>query len=350
MAIRGNKQGKRATAIGLDLGSTHMKAAVVARDGERVKLLEYAAAPFTTPAGKAGAEQEFGNELHQFLNRLKVPERHIVAAITCSSAVVCEAELPRIPLEEVRNVLKLNSARYLRRDFSNYLFDTAELKDPQADPKGKKSQTMKLLVAGALRDEVLWYRDALVAAKIKPEAIELAAVSVINAFQVSHREVCEKDVVLLIDVGARSTTINFLRAGQPRLTRIMHFGGVQISEYLSQVLSMDPAAAEEEKMRMSETVQPLVKTALLPLAREIRASVDFFERQQECHVTRAYSCGGSACSEALLGFLGEEVGMPIAQWNPLEGYDLSQLNGEGPVLTGIAPSLAVALGAAVARV
>ena len=350
MATRRNKQSNGTTAIGLDIGSTHLKTVVLGREGEQVQLLEYAIAPFTTPAGKAGAEQEFGNELLQFLGQLKMPERRVSASITCTSAVVCEAELPRIPIEEVRNVLKLNSARYLRRDFSNYLFDAVELMEPLVDPKAKKTPTMKLLVAGALREEVLWFRDALVAAKVKPDVIELAAVSVINAFQASHRAVCEKDVVLLIDVGARSTTINFLRAGQPRLTRIMHFGGVQVSEYLGQVLTLDAKAAEEEKIQMSETVQPLVKTSLLPLAREVRASVDFFERQQECHVTRAFSCGGSACSPVFLKFLSEEVGMQIEQWNPIEGYDLSQYISDVAKLKASAPSLAAALGSAVVRV
>jgi Tfp pilus assembly PilM family ATPase len=254
-----------------------------------------------------------------------------------------------MPLDEVRNALKLNSARFLRRDFSNYYLDAVELCEPAHNGKGKKSITMKVLVGGANREEVLWYRDALTAAKIRPERMELAAVSVVNAFQFTNKEICEKEIVLLVDVGARSTSINFLRFGQPLMTRIMHFGGVQISEYLAQALAIQSTAAEEEKIKMSSGVQPLIKIAILPLAKELRSSIDFFERQQECHVGKAFACGGSACGASILDFLSEEVGLRIECWNPVQSFDTSHFNGEGPRLVAIAPSLAAAVGAAAAR-
>ena len=345
-----NKQSKRNGAVGLDIGRSRIKAASLQRQGDKLQLAQYLVVPSAVPVGKAGAEQQFGQELQQVMSRLNASERHASVAISCNSAIVCEAEFPRMPLEEAKNALKLNSSRYLRRDFTNYYLDAVEVAEVAQDSKAKKSGTMKLLVGGANKDEVRWYRDALLAAKIRPEAIELAAVSVINAFQISHREDCEKDVVLLVDIGAHSTSINFLRGGQPRMTRIMHFGGAQISEYVGQMLTLDSAAAEEEKLKMSEPVQSLVKTALLPLAREMRSSIDFFERQQECHVNKAFAGGGSACGKSILNFLSEEVGLRIECWNPVVALDISHFNGEMPELEIVAPSLAAAIGVAATRV
>jgi Tfp pilus assembly PilM family ATPase len=151
-------------------------------------------------------------------------------------------------------------------------------------------------------------------------------------------------------MGARSTSINFLRHGQPQMTRIMHFGGAQVSEYLAQALTLQATIAEEEKIKMSEPVQPLVKTAILPLARELRSSIDFFEHQQECHVSKAFACGGSACDPKMLDFLSEKVGLRIESWNPVQSFQTSHFDGEGPKLLAIAPSLAAAVGAAATRV
>jgi Tfp pilus assembly PilM family ATPase len=129
----------------------------------------------------------------------------------------------------------------------------------------------------------------------------------------------------------------------------MHFGGAQLSDYIGQVLMLQPHEAEEEKRKMSEPVQKLVKTAISPLAREIRSSIDFFERQHERHVQRIFACGGSACSPQILAVLGEAVGGQVECWNPLQSLDVSRFNGEMPRVHALGPCVAAAVGVAAAR-
>src|SRR5262249_20489711 len=155
---------------------------------------------------------QYADQIQQALGRLKCSERRACVAISCSSAMVCQTEFPRMALDEVRNALKLGSAqKYLRRDLSDYCIDVAEL-TPAAE--NKSTGKMMLLVGGATKLEVAGYREALTAAKVRPEVMELAAVSVVNAFQLSKPDVAE-NVVLLVDIGARSTSLNFVRNGQP---------------------------------------------------------------------------------------------------------------------------------------
>ena len=350
MFFKRNKLAKTDTAVGLDLGRSQIKAAVVKRSGDGFVLSEYAIRKLVPVDGKPFTTEQFAQELQQLMGGLKSPERRVYVAISCDSAMVCHSEFPRMPMEEVKNALKLNSARYLRRDFSNYYLDVVELVDDSDSTKKKKNPKMNVLVGGASRDEVKWYRDALAAARIRPETLELAAVSVVNAFQVSHPELCEKEAVLLVDIGALSTSINFLRNGLPVMTRIMQFGGLQLSEFVAQMLTLSPAEAEEEKIKMSDPVQPLVKMALASLAKEVRSSIDFFERQQECHVGAVFACGGSTCSPRILEFVSEQAGVQIAAWNPAHSFDTSHFNGDGHALTMSAPNLAAAIGAATPRV
>ena len=350
MFLRRAKQTKRDVAIGLDLGRSRIKAAVLRHQGETLQLSEYAILPTANgDVGRPEAQQQFAGQLQQLMSSLSVQERRACVTISSDSAIVCETEFPRMPMEEVKSALKLNSSRYLRRDFSNYYLDAIEVAESAQDSKEKKAQTMKVLVGGAIKQEVLWYRDALLAAKIRPEVMELAAVSVINAFQVGNKEICEKEVVVLVDIGARSTSINFLRHGQPLMTRITHFGGCQISEYLAQMLAIEAGAAEEEKLKMSDPVQPLVRSAIVPLAKEVRSSIDFFERQHECHVTKAFACGGSACAPSIIEFLSDQVGTKIECWNPIQSFETSHFNGDSGKLLALAPSLAAAVGAAAVR-
>jgi type IV pilus assembly protein PilM len=347
MVFKRNKQQKPSIALGLDLGTSVIKAAVVKRTNGHLELCQFATHPLPARVGKPGTERELAEHLQQLLNEMSVSDRKACVAISCSSAMVCHTEFPRMPLDEIKNALKLNSARFLRRDLSNYYLDAAELVDPAND--AKSSPKVRVLVGGASKEDVVKYRDALLAAKIRPEVMELAAVSVVNALLACKPELCEKEAVLLIDIGAHSTSINFLQHGQPVMTRIMHFGGHQLSEYLGQTLSLEFDAAEEEKRKMSEPVRALIKTAISPLAREVRSSIDFFERQHECHVGAALACGGSVITPQVPEFLSEQVGMHIECWNPVAEFDTSHFNGDGKKLAELAPSLAVAIGVAAAR-
>lgn len=350
--------------LGIDLGASQIKAAVVRHGRDKLKLVEYAIRPLPTNSAKAYRGPEFAAELQQLVDGLKTSERRAYVTISCSSAMVCQAEFPPVPLDEIKSALKLNSSGYLRRDFSSYYLDAFELKKGTVDAKGKGRNAARakdvgkakdkdpakttVLVGGANKEEVDACRDALLAAKIKPKVIELAAVSVINAFQIGHPEI-EDEVIVLVDIGARMTSINFLLGGLPLITRIMHFGGEQLSEYIGQVLLLKPQEAEEEKRKMSPPVQELVKTAISPLAREIRSSIDFFERQHDLHVQRICACGGSACSPQVLAILGETVGTPVECWNLVESLDVSHFNGETQRVLAIGPSLAAAVGVAAAR-
>ncbi len=370
MLFQRKKKRNLELALGIDLGASQIKAAVVRDQGNRLELVEYVVRPLATSSAKAYRGPEFATELQQLVDALKTTERRAFVAISCSSAMVCQAEFPPAPLDEIKTALKLNSSGCLRRDYSSYYLDAFELKKPAEDAKGKgknganaedaaktkePAKTKEkapvkttVLVGGANKEEVDACREALVAAKIKPRAIELAAVSVINAFQISHPEV-KDEVIVLVDIGARMTSINFLHGGLPLITRIMHFGGAQLSDYIGQVLMLKPQEAEEEKRKMSPPVQELVKTAISPLAREIRSSIDFFERQNDLHVRRICACGGTAISPHVLTILGEAIGTPVECWNPVDSLDVSHFNGETQQVFAIGPSLAAAVGVAAAQ-
>jgi type IV pilus assembly protein PilM len=348
MIFKKKKSNGRETAIGLDLGSNQAKAVVLNKGADGMQLQEYLVAPFAASSIKPGNEVQAGNAIAELLAKLHVTERRPFVAISCPSASIAETELPRMPLDEVRSVIRLNSQKYLRRDLSGACVDVCEFEDV-GDAKSKKSNQMRLWVASAAREEVQCFRNCLVAAKAKPETIELSALTVINAVQHSLPAICEKEIVLLLDIGARVTSINILRQGQPVISRMMNFGGAQLTDYIAQVLSLQPADAEQEKRQMTETVTPLVQAQLFSLVREVQASIDFFERQQECRITKAVACGGTACSAKVLEFISQNVGIVLESLNPLANIKTDNAAGDAGALPAVAPSLAAAVGVAVAH-
>jgi type IV pilus assembly protein PilM len=342
MIFKRNKNNRRETAIGLDLGSRQIKAAVLRRQEDKLFLDDYVIRPVV----KRDGPEKYAASLQEVVAKFAMQDRGVRVTVSCPTSMVCHTEFPYVPLQEVKTALQINSMLYLRRDFSNYCLDAFELVDPSVDPKAKKPSKMSVIVGGATREDVAWYKNALATAKLRPEVMELAAVSVVNAFKFCNPDLCTKEVVLILDIGAHSTSVNFLLHGRPVMTRITQFGGDLVSEYIAQVLALQPEMAEEEKLKMTDTVQPFIRQSILPLVQEIRASIDFFERQHECHVTRFFAGGGTACSTRMLEFLSEEIGLHVEVWNPVATLDTSRFNGATPQLMAVAPSLAAAIGAA----
>ncbi len=336
-------------AIGIDVGTCQLKAAVVSLRGDRLELTAYAVQPMNASVGQPEAMQDLADQLQQLSGEFEKNHRQTSVTISCDSAIVCHTELQRVPIEQLKNTLRHDGKDYVPGDPSTYYLDATELVEPASDRDAARSDRMHVLVGGAAKQEVNWYRDAFRAAQVRPETIELTAVSVVNAFQISQPALCQREVVLLLDIGGRFTSINFLRHGQPVFTRLVKFGGQQLSEYIAQLLTMDSRQAEEEKINMSEPVQVLLQTAIQPLAKEVRESIDAFQHAHNCRVDVAFACGGSACSTKMLELLGEQVGLPIASWNPVENFETDHFNGDGERLKNLAPCLAAAVGAAIAR-
>jgi len=97
---------------------------------------------------------------------------------------------------------------------------------------------------------------------------------------------------------------------------------------------------------MAHEVQAALDLALTPLGRELRASIDYYEHQHDRPVTRAFITGGSARSDLILQSLQAELQVECKTWNPAANLKLALASDQSNELEGIAPQLAVALGAA----
>ncbi len=108
------------------------------------------------------------------------------------------------------------------------------------------------------------------------------------------------------------------------------------------------AEAEGIKVGMPGEVQSALETLLLPLGRELRASIDFFEHQQERPVAAVYLSGGAARSEFIVQVLQNELMVECRTWNPTTFLQSELPPVQAAELDQVAPQLAVAVGAALA--
>jgi Tfp pilus assembly PilM family ATPase len=106
--------------------------------------------------------------------------------------------------------------------------------------------------------------------------------------------------------------------------------------------------AEGIKVGMAAEVQSNLEPLLIPLGRELRASIDAFEHQQDKAVSQVFISGGSARSEMIVQALQSELMVPCKSWSPVGFLEMALPAAKMAEIEQVGPQLTVAIGAGMA--
>ncbi|HEY1173059.1 MAG TPA: pilus assembly protein PilM [Verrucomicrobiae bacterium] len=350
-----NSGKRRDQAVVVDLGTRVTKAASIQRKGEAYVLTGFAMVD--APVYDRGISPDIlAEHLKAVMQQLGVRTKHIVVVLGVGDSILRTAELPMVGVNDMRMMLRLNSKNYLQQDFPDYLFDChillgggpLDASKAGADGGVKTQVKVKALVGGAKRQLT---EDVKLAGKNAGFTVDVVTSGLIgpaNAFEMAMPDVFSKEVVALVDFGYKNSTISILMMGELMLTRVVGFGAAKLTTGIAESLGISNAEAEGIKVGMPQEVESTIQPLLTPLGRELRASIDFFEHQQDKTVSQVFFSGGSARSEYIINALQSELMVPCKAWNPTvfmtPGLPPAQL-GE---LEQVAPQLVVAIGGAMA--
>jgi type IV pilus assembly protein PilM len=267
--------------------------------------------------------------------------------------------MPRLSPDDMRLVLKHSSRTYLQQELANYVFDchvlastlperpAKSVESPKAIPGPAKQ---KVLVAGARKQLIDDFVEGARRAGLVADCIVPCLIGPVNAFEKAMPDVFANESVALVDLGFRSSSICILQQGELVLSRVLGIGGDKLTNGLAETLNVSYAEAEGIKIGMPTEVQAQLESLVLPLGRELRASIDFFEHQQDQPVTQAFITGGSARSEFIVQTLQREMMIDCKILNPTSFLQMELPSQQTVEIEQVAPQLTVALGAALAAI
>jgi type IV pilus assembly protein PilM len=344
---RGRKRRDRIVAI--DLGVRTTKAVYIERTGERYRLASYQVldAPVfeTAPTAEAMAQH-----LKEVAHALGCKTRQVILAIGAGDSLVRHAEMPLMPVSEMRMLLKHNPKAYLQQDLPGFDFD-CYIMPPRpgavSSNPAKGVPKCRVITGGAKQQYLELLVNAAKAAGLGIEQIVPGLIGPANAFECAQPEVFHKEVVALVDLGFRHSTISILELGELMLNRVVAIGGDRLTQGLAEALNISYAEAEGIKIGMPQEVASNLHPLLSPLGRELRVSIDFFEHQQDKTVSQVYVSGAAARSEFMLEAVQNELMIPCKNWNPTSFLDKTLPATQTAELDTAAGLLTVAIGAAV---
>ena len=339
--------------MAVDLGSRTTKAVCVARRGSGFALTGFAL--LDAPIYEKSLPPDLLSEHLKAVNQvLQPPTRYLSLTLGVNDAHVRHADLPRMPVPDMRLVLKLSSKSYLQQDLPGHIFDChvcahpqhAKPNDKTKDPGGPPKQ--RVLVAGARKQLLDDLVEGAKGAGLVIDCVIPGLIGPVNTFEKALPELFEKEAVALVDLGFKNSSICIVQEGELMLSRVVAIGGDRMTNSLAEHLGIGYAEAEGIKIGMPGEVQTQLESLLVPLGRELRASIDFFEHQHDRPVTQVFLTGGASRSEFILQRLHQELMVECKTLNPVGFLQLELSPQQSSEIEQVAPQLTVALGAALA--
>jgi type IV pilus assembly protein PilM len=334
--------------MAIDLGSRTTKAVLMDRVDKTLSLSRFVVqdAPIYDKALPQGLLTE---HLRNVVEALQPRTKNATIAIGANDSILRSTELPLLPLAEMRQMLKFNSKNYLQQDLKDYVFD-CYIAPPRgaAQPEAAKAGVVKykVWVGGTRREVLVTLESAMKAAGLHPSQVTLSILGPINALELAQPEVFGKEVLALVDLGFKSSSISILDNGELCLSRSVEIGGDKLTSGLAEAMSVSYAEAEGIKVGMPQEVEVHLQPLIAPLGRELRASIDFFEHQRETTVSKVMVCGGASRSDFIVQLLQTELAVPCKAWFPTEGLRTNLPAQQMTEVEQVAATLTVAIGSA----
>ena len=336
---------QRKSIVGLDIGSSCIKAVELTRDKYDHVITGYAQVDVQNEAARQDA-------IAELMRVAKFRTKRIATAVSGKNVVFRYISLPEMGEDKLVQAVRLDAEKYIPFDVNDVELDAQKI-GMGTDASGRAE--MKVLLVAAKRTVVADHSRMLTELGLQPVAVGVDGFALGNAWELG--DMVNPGIqdpgrtVALIDIGATKASINILRDNVSCFAREVPMGGQDLTNAIARRLGVEPGQAETLKRDAGDqltVVQEACGQVLEDLGNEVNLSFDFFENQFDGEVQEVWLTGGTA----LLPFLEESFEKIFEKrtktWNPIEGLKVRADNVDVEALNQLAPQLAVAIGLAAA--
>jgi Tfp pilus assembly PilM family ATPase len=332
------------SAIGLDIGRYSLKSVLIQRKGsDRYLLTHYASHPLTEPLDSAEA---LGRQLKAVLKQMGGSAKAHGVAVSSPESLIRIIEQPETPPDILRDALRLNGMALLNQDTKEFVLDCDEIPKSQSNLEPDQNGRKRYLVGGLPRTQVSMLQEALEAQVGFVDALQLAPICALNAFEFAYPEVYNTQAFFLVDIGHINSTVMVGVKRELVLVRTIDFGGKALVEALTGLSGEDRDLVFRALDEEDEVMVEYTRVALNALIREIQSSIGFLEHRHEETISKIFVSGGATKSKTLLKVLGEELSLPCESWSAIAKCESTLPANRADALAHDALDLNVACGAA----
>jgi type IV pilus assembly protein PilM len=309
--------------VGLDIGTSAVRAAVVAKQRGGSALSSFSQVPLPSGAvvdGEVRDPEAVSAVIAQLWKRAKIRSKRVVVGVSNQRVVVRQVDLPFLEEKEFRSSLKFQVADQIPMPVEDAELDFEIIEDFHTDDG---DHLMRVLLVAAATDMVDSFLSAVSQAGLEPVGVDLTPFAIARAVSASVRgDEGTPGAEAVVDVGAGVTNIVVHAGGEPRFVRILLVGGEDVTQSLATELGVEPEEAEALKLDLSGSgvgrSDEVMRSRVQALVNEIQGSLDYYSSLEDAlHVHSVLVTGGGSLTPGFMQQMQAVSRVEIRRGRPL---------------------------------
>lgn len=344
-------------SLGVDVGTSSIK--IVELSGGRKKSLEnYGEVktqvlyqkPFRT--FERGilflSSQAIARAILAILEEAKIKTKKAIFSIPDFSSFFTNFTLPQMAQEELEAAIKYEARQHIPLPLSQVTLDWQIIQEESFE---KEEKGVKILLVAVPNEIISQYQEIAALSKLELQALEAEVFGLLRSLV---RD--EKKVVLMVDIGARSTTCSVIDNKILKISHSFDTSGSELTASLARSLSIDYKTAKEIKQKYGLVPCPeffpedplKLRKILLPLIDLILSEIEkiskTFSQKEGKKIEKLILAGGVALLPGLKEYFSHSLNLEVQYANPFLDLDFNPILEK--TLEEMGPSFGVAVGMA----
>ena len=343
--------------LGLDIGTSAVRAAEVSMRSDPPTLTRFSSAPLPRGAVVAGEiidHDAVASALRDAIRRGRFQVRSTALGLANQKVVVRQIEMPAMEEAELKGALQFQAQEFIPIPIEDAILDYQILEETTSE---SGEQVLQILLVAAQRDMVNTFVSVTQSAGLDPAAVDLSSFAMLRALGSATSILGSREGEALIDIGAAVTNIVVHEQSRPRFVRILPMGGDDVTDALATGLNVPWDEAESVKARIGVTPEGgpipaegaarLIEQRASAFVDEVRGSIDYYLTQPgAARIATVVATGGGSRLPGLLERLSAALHLPVEEAQPLSRLRLGKVDQTPDELAQMGSVCSVSIGLA----
>jgi Tfp pilus assembly PilM family ATPase len=358
--------GSPSAYIGLDIGTSSLKAVELLNRRRRIELSTYAQANLPNllldQTCSEDTMRRVASVITQLLDKAGVSTDAVVAALPNSVVFSTVLTLPNVADKDMDKAVHFGARDVVPADLSETVLGWSRIGElphmdggkPADKPESEKSDkkdvkqddsTVPIFVTAAPKQIIDRYLHVIELTSLNLIALEVETFPLIRSLLSNAR-----DSAMIVDIGDQVTTYHLIDQGATRVSHSIDVGGHTITDALAKALNISIEEADAKKMEFGlnekapENIHVAIDGATRKMLTQAQQIIDQYAHESNRMINKTVLIGGGANLHDLARVWSEFVKHPVSVGNPWKGMAVPDALESRIVELG--PTFAVAVGLA----
>ncbi len=334
--------------LGIDIGTSFIKIVEISRFGHRRKLENYGSLsasvlyekPFRTfeKSTLLLSSNDIAKAIRAIIEEAKINTSQAIFSIPDFSTFFTNFELPPMSKEELSQAVRFQARQHVPVPLAEVTLDWQTIGDG------------KILLVAVPNEVINQYQEIARISQLELVALEAEVFSLVRPLVDKE----EEGPIVLVDIGARSTTSNIIDRKVLKKSHSFDMSGNELTRVVSKGLNIGYSEAESLKKKYGiagsgqDREGQELRQILLPLIdvilKEVERVISNFYQKEKKEIQKVIIVGGTALLPGLEKYFRENLKKEVEIANPFSNIFYSPILEK--TLKTMGPSYAIAVGAA----